>query len=197
MKASFLIPVLAIASLSSAAPMKFKVASGASQLAQVESVTSAETFTGTTNKVSGSFRFDPTRKTGSGKLVVDVASLDTKIPLRNEHLRSKNWLDASAFPTIIFETTKVTFLKGETYTVEGKLTIHGVTKTVKTTASLKMMKASEKTKTAGFTGDVLQVKTELSVALGEFKINIPAQAKGKVAETVKIRVTAYGTSDKA
>jgi polyisoprenoid-binding protein YceI len=183
-------------SLMTAQAVTFKIGAGsqAQQIAQVESVTDFETFTGRTDKVSGSINFDPAKRTGSGKIVIDAASLSTGIDLRDEHMRSEMWLDTAKYKTITFETTKVKFLKGNTYSVAGKLTMHGVTKSITTNVDVKHIKESASTKSAGFKGDVLQVKTKFNIKLSDFGVKIPAPAQKKVANTVTISLTTYGQS---
>lgn len=187
---------LAAFGAANAAPIDFKIGSGnqTQQIAQVESATDLETFTGRTDKVTGNLKFDPTKRTGSGKIVIDAASINTGIDLRDEHMRSPNWLDTAKFKTITFEATTVKFVKGNTYSVTGKFTMHGVTKTIKTNVEVKHLKESATTKSAGFKGDVLQVKSKFTVNLSDFGIKIPAPAKGKVSNAVTISVTVYGQS---
>ncbi len=187
--------VLAAAmAIAQAAPMNFKIGGGspAQQLATVESNTEFEDFIGRTDKVTGNVSFDPAARTGSGMITVDVASIDTGIDLRDEHMRGEMWLDAAKHKTITFKTTKVTFKSGNVYNVEGDLTMKGVTKRVKTTATVTHRKASAQTQSAGFKGDVVQVKTTLNVKLADYGVMIPTPAKGKVAPTVKITLSVFG-----
>jgi polyisoprenoid-binding protein YceI len=77
----------------------------------------------------GNFSFDEK----AGKItklegVVDVASIDTEIQKRDDHLRSADFFDATKFPKMDFVMTK--FTAGKKPKVEAKLTIKGVTKTV-------------------------------------------------------------------
>lgn len=186
----------ALATSAFAQAVTFKVGAGrqTQQIAQVESVTDFETFTGRTDKVTGSLSFDPSKRTGSGRLVVDAASIDTGIPLRNDHMRGPQWLNTDKNPNIIFETTSVRFVRGENYTVTGRFTMNGVTRNVTTTATVKHLKESAATKGAGFKGDVLQVKTNFKVKLSDFGITIGGAATGKVANDVTISVVVYGQS---
>ena len=79
--------LLSLALIGSAQTKKFTVGGGSptQQLAQVESQTELETFTGRTSSVSGVISYDPSKKTGNGKITIDVASIDTGISLRNDH----------------------------------------------------------------------------------------------------------------
>lgn len=81
-------------------------------------------------KVSGTVSWDPQNpEASSANLVVDIASIDTREPKRDEHLRSADFFDAEKFPTMTFRSTKVT-KKGDDYELAGKLTIKDVTKPV-------------------------------------------------------------------
>jgi polyisoprenoid-binding protein YceI len=60
---------------------------------------------------------------------IDAASIDTKDAGRDEHLRSGDFFDAEAFPTLTFVTTGVQ-QQGSRWRVEGDLTIRGVTRPV-------------------------------------------------------------------
>lgn len=189
--------LISIFTLAVAAPAKFTVVGDKLEyrnLATVESTTEFETFTGKTTKVAGTFSFDPAKKTGSGTITVDMASLDTGIPARNDHLRSAGWLDTEKYPTATFKTTKVTNVKGEDYKVSGQFTLHGVTKAVTASAKVKYRAESADTKKAGFEGNVAHVFAKFNVKLSDYGIKIPDIAKGKVQETVTVSVSAYATS---
>lgn len=179
-----------------AAPITFKIGAGraSQQIAQVESVSDFETFTARTAKVSGSILFDPEKRTGSGKIVVDVVSLDTGIEARNGHLQNPSWLDAAKYPEITFEATQVRHVRGDDYRVMGKFTLHGVTKAITVPVKVKHIKEGDATRKAGFRGDVLQVKASFSVKLADYGVMIPPVAQGKVGETVAVSVTTYGQS---
>lgn len=160
----------------------------------VESRTQAENFTGKTAKVTGSIKFDPTARSGSGRLVIDLASIDTGIPLRNEHMREPQWLDTAKYPTAVFETTQVRRLDGDKYRVTGKMTFHGVTKNITTDVTAQYQPASQATRNAGFTGDVLRLRGGFNLKLADYGIAIPERARGKVAETVRLAFDVYGTT---
>jgi polyisoprenoid-binding protein YceI len=60
---------------------------------------------------------------------VDLASIDTGEPNRDEHLRADDFLDVPNHPTMSFRSTRVTG-SGDIWTVEGDLTLRGVTNPV-------------------------------------------------------------------
>lgn len=61
---------------------------------------------------------------------LDSASIDTGEAQRDAHLRSADFFDVEQFPTLSFESTHVVRGGEEELTVEGDLTIHGVTRRV-------------------------------------------------------------------
>ncbi len=163
-------------------------------LATVESTTEFETFTGKTTKVTGSFTFDPAAKKGAGKLTVDLGSINTGIPTRDEHMRSPGWLDTEKHSKATFQTTRVTNTTGDNYRVTGQFTLRGVTRTITTSAKLRYRAESADTKKAGFTGDVAHLYTKFNVKLSDYGVKIPDIAKGKVNPTVTVSISAYGTA---
>ena len=65
----------------------------------------------------------------SVQVSIDAASVDTREPARDEHLRSPDFLDVASHPTIDFRSTKVTGSGGR-WQVEGDLTLRGTTRPV-------------------------------------------------------------------
>jgi polyisoprenoid-binding protein YceI len=63
--------------------------------------------------------------------VVDIsiatASIDTREPQRDAHLRSTDFFDAEKYPAITFKSTRVEDIRGDRFRLVGNLTIHGVT----------------------------------------------------------------------
>ena len=66
----------------------------------------------------------------SVEVSIDAASIDTREPARDEHLRSPDFLDVARFPTLDFRSTRVTG-SGSRWQVEGHLTIRGTTRPVR------------------------------------------------------------------
>jgi polyisoprenoid-binding protein YceI len=61
---------------------------------------------------------------------IEVASIDTHEPTRDEHLRSADFFDVATYPTIDYRSTKIEALGGNRFRVTGDLTMHGVTRPV-------------------------------------------------------------------
>lgn len=73
----------------------------------------------------------------SVKVTVDAASLNSGFDQRDQHLRSPDLLDVEAFPTIEFRSTSIKKAADDRLTVEGDLTIKGVTRPVQAEATLR------------------------------------------------------------
>ena len=71
---------------------------------------------------------DPTNSVAA--LTIEVLSIDTAQAQRDEHLRTNDFFDAAAFPTITFTSTGVTVVDADNFLLLGNLTIKGVTKAV-------------------------------------------------------------------
>jgi polyisoprenoid-binding protein YceI len=62
---------------------------------------------------------------------IDTASINTREPQRDEHLKSADFLDVANFPSITFKSTKIAPSGKDGFDVAGDLTIRGVTREVK------------------------------------------------------------------
>jgi polyisoprenoid-binding protein YceI len=60
---------------------------------------------------------------------IDAASIDTRVADRDSHLRSADFLDAATYPKLTFQSRSISG-DASGFTIEGDLTIHGVTKPV-------------------------------------------------------------------
>lgn len=86
---------------------------------------------GTFEKFRGNIVIDEKDITKSTVNVsIDIASINTNIAKRDEHLRSPDFFDAAKYPTMTFVSTKVEKAGGDRLKVYGNLTIRGITKPV-------------------------------------------------------------------
>ena len=63
----------------------------------------------------------------SVEVEIPVASVDTRDETRDGHLRSADFFDAETHPTLRYRSTKVTPAGKDRWTVDGELTVRGVT----------------------------------------------------------------------
>lgn len=82
------------------------------------------------NKFSGKLMEDPKDLTKSSvEFSAEIASVDTAVEARDNHLRTADFFDAAKYPKLTFKSTKVE-KKGSGYVVTGDLTIKDKTKSV-------------------------------------------------------------------
>ena len=77
---------------------------------------------------------DPTRS--RVEIEIETASVDTREPKRDEHLRSPDFLDVAQFPKMTFVSTSIDKVEDGVFRVHGDLTLHGVTRPVTLEAEL-------------------------------------------------------------
>lgn len=65
------------------------------------------------------------------EVTIDAASVNTRDPQRDAHLKSADFFEVEKFPTLSFKSTRVVPKNQDEHAVEGELTIHGVTHTVR------------------------------------------------------------------
>jgi len=82
-------------------------------------------------KISGTVAIDDADVTKSiVNVTIDATSVDTRVSRRDDDLKSPNFFDVAKYPTITFQSTKVTKVGDGKLTVTGNLTIKDVTKEV-------------------------------------------------------------------
>ena len=87
--------------------------------------------TGRFNKFGGHFSYDEKKPNASKiEINIDTRSIDSNHAERDKHLRSKDFLDVSKYPTAKFVSTSFKEKDKSTAVLEGKLTLHGVTKNI-------------------------------------------------------------------
>jgi polyisoprenoid-binding protein YceI len=82
------------------------------------------------DKTTAKVVLDKEAHTASVEVNIDTTSVDTGSTLFNEHIQGPELLDTAQFPTATFRSTKVTFDGDKPASIDGDLTIRGVTKPV-------------------------------------------------------------------
>jgi len=81
--------------------------------------------------VKGVLALDETALTNSHiEASIETASINTRDPQRDAHLKSADFFDAEKFPTLSFKSTRISRVSEGELEVAGDLTIHGVTRNV-------------------------------------------------------------------
>jgi polyisoprenoid-binding protein YceI len=82
-------------------------------------------------KFEGTIDYEPGKpESWKAEGVIDVASIDTGTPKRDQHLLTKDFFEVEKYPTIAFKTTKVLESSESAAKIEGLMTMHGVEKPV-------------------------------------------------------------------
>jgi polyisoprenoid-binding protein YceI len=82
-------------------------------------------------KLSGSALINPADPAKSSvEITIEAASLNTREPQRDEHLRSADFFDVANHPTLTFRSKRIETRGAENFKLTGDLTIRGVTKEV-------------------------------------------------------------------
>jgi polyisoprenoid-binding protein YceI len=87
------------------------------------------------DNTTGTVVFDADAKTGSVDITIDMKSVNTGFADFNGHIQGEDFLDTAKFPKATFKSTKVNFHDGKPASIEGQLTIKGVTKAVTLTVT--------------------------------------------------------------
>ncbi|CAL95487.1 YceI family protein [Azoarcus olearius] len=82
------------------------------------------------NKTSGTIVLDKAAKTGSVDVTIDMKSVDTGFALFDEHIQGADFLDTANHPTARFKSTRVRFEGDKPVSIDGELTIKGITRPV-------------------------------------------------------------------
>lgn len=73
---------------------------------------------------------DETLKDAKINFSIDVASINTHIEARDNHLRNADFFDVEKFPKMTFKSTSIKKKGKNQFLVNGNLTLHGITKPI-------------------------------------------------------------------
>jgi polyisoprenoid-binding protein YceI len=114
---------------------------------------------------------------------VEVASVDTREPQRDEHLRSADFFEVEQFPQIAFQSTAIRTLGEEEFEIDADLTIHGVTRPV----TLKAVYEGAETDPQG--NDRVGVSASAQISRGDFGMKFNAAlGSGNVVVSDKVKI---------
>jgi len=112
------------------------------------------TMRGRFDRATGKFSIDRAAKTGSVELEIPTATVNSgdtdkgqRPRTRDEHLKNADFFNVQEFPAITFKSTKVVFKGEDPVSVEGNMTMLGVTKPV--TLNLDRWKCGSDIRTQG------------------------------------------------
>jgi|SRR5688572_2625801 len=112
------------------------------------------TMRGRFDRATGKFSIDRAAKTGSVELEIPTATVNSgdtdkgqRPRTRDEHLKNADFFNVQEFPTITFKSTKVVFKGDDPASVEGNMTMLGVTRPI--TLNLERWKCGSDIRTQG------------------------------------------------
>ncbi|MEU7066420.1 YceI family protein [Streptomyces sp. NPDC053429] len=79
---------------------------------------------------AGAVRIAERMEDSSMRVIIDAGSIDTGLRMRDDHLRSADFLDAARHPTVEFYSERFIHRSGSRWAVAGALTLHGVSRSV-------------------------------------------------------------------
>jgi polyisoprenoid-binding protein YceI len=79
--------------------------------------------------------YDKEGRTGSVDIKIETSSVSTGSTLFNQHIQAEDFLDTAKYPTVTFKSTKVNFDGDKPVSIEGDLTMKGITKRVALTVT--------------------------------------------------------------
>ena len=126
---------------------------------------------------------DPKKGTVAFEVIMKNFSFTN--PKIQDHFNGATWLDSEKFPTSTFKGTivnlsAINFAKDGSYNADiaGDLTIHGVTKPIKTSGKIVVA------------GKAVSALADFTIKLEDYGVNGGAIAAGKVSKEPKITITA-------
>lgn len=121
--------------------------------------------------------------TGSGTLTIDSGTVSTKNPIRDNHLRSKDFFHVKDFPAITFNATKIANTADGAAQVEGELTVRDAKQSLSFPASYEAKGA-----------DSLVLRGELEVDKTHYGItwNMLGMMGGKTTAVLELVFSAAG-----
>jgi polyisoprenoid-binding protein YceI len=130
-KAFILVTALALAASAAAQGVTWKIDPNHSSAQFSVRHLGVSTVRGAFTKVSGSAIYDPSDPSkNSLEATIEASSVDTRVEMRDNDLRSPNFLDVQKYPTITFHSKQAKNAGDGKLQIAGDLTIHGVTKQV-------------------------------------------------------------------
>jgi polyisoprenoid-binding protein YceI len=124
--------------------------------------------------------FDPEKiEGGTATIEVAVASLGTGIVKRDDHLKTKDYLEVDTFPTVTIKVDNVKKTGDNAYSADATVKAHGVEKKLPVTFTV-----AEKT------ADSVRINGEAKFSRLDFKVGKPeAEETTKADMTAKLQVT--------
>lgn len=136
-KSTKLVPTLfgiacgALGAAALAAPVTYNIDSAHTYPAfEADHMGGVSLWRGKINSSSGTITLDKAASTGNVNITMDMKTIDFGHQGLNDHAQTPDLFDTAKFPTATYTGRLANFVNGAPTTVEGNLTLHGVTKPV-------------------------------------------------------------------
>ncbi len=147
---------------------------------------------GYANKISGSLTINHAdKKIVKGKISIPTGSVTMSNPMMTKVLHTKDWLNKNKYPEIAFVFNRTISIANKSdnefkVTVQGALTIKGITNTVSAPISISFHPGKLGMRNKGAKGDIAIMRSEFEISRSDFQIkpDMPANIVGD-----KIRLT--------
>lgn len=187
--------LLAAGGTGAARATEFHVHPGGDSRVVFTSKASIETFEGKTNHMEGTLSVEPgaVGDSVSVHLEVDLASLDTGMSKRNQHMREEH-LETDKYPKAVFDGATVLSPAGAklepgramAFQIEGTFAIHGVSRRLRCDATATYLPQAK--------GGAIAFTAAFPVALADYAIKRPEFLFLKLAEVQQVRVSGVASA---
>jgi len=137
-----------------------------------------EQVNGDTKRTTGTIVADPVNVSASSvELIVDLATIDTGVKLRDDHIRDE-FAEIAKFPRATFKSVSVSGTPASPnqpadITVTGDFHLHGVTRRLTVPMRVVLIPETELTRSQRGPGDWLHASGRFPIKLSEFGIHVP------------------------
>ena len=136
------------------------------------------------DKTSGKITIDRAAKTGAVDIKIDTTSVNTGSQLFNEHIQGEDFLDTAKYPTATFTSNKVKFDGDKVSSIDGILTLKGISKPVTLTVTSFLCKPHPMVKKDACGADATTIVKRTDFNMGKYvpyvgdevTITIPVEA---------------------
>ena len=147
--------------------------------------------------------FDPDQPNNSSvRVVIEVASVDTGIDRRDNHLRSADFFDVESHPQITFESSSVEAVGEGELIARGALTIKGISRQIELPITLlgvselsPALRRSFGRRVASFTAGVEIDRRDFEVGRGSFAETAVVGAEVEIAVSIEAGERPVSTED--
>lgn len=133
MKPHFFLTIAALALTTSVHAQNYKVDPGHTYPSFEADHKGISKWRGKFTKTEGNISLDRAAKTGTVNITIDANSIDFGHEKMNGHAKSKDMFNVAQFPSISYKGKSIQFNGDQPVSVEGELTLLGVTKAVNLT----------------------------------------------------------------